>query len=291
MNFKEQELILQNQDSFVLEHIFDCGQCFRWEKQPDESYIGVVKNGVLKVSKKNKDVFIKGYLNCSLKDFVNDYFDLDFDYKKIKQKLSKIDDNLKLATEFGTGIRILKQDLWEMIISYIISSNNNIPRIKKIINAISQKYGTKVIWDNKEYYLFPTVKELSKATQEDIRALGAGFRDKYIYKTTSIISNNQIDLDKLKKLSTDDARNVLKQCQGIGDKVADCILLFGMHRFDVYPVDVWVRRVTNELYIHNPDENKVKKEDIINFAFNKFGDIAGLAQQYLFYYRRENNKG
>ena len=125
----------------------------------------------------------------------------------------------------------------------------------------------------------------------DIRLLGAGFRDKYIYKTTKIIASNQIDLKKLNQLSTNDARNLLKECQGIGDKVADCILLFGMHRFDVYPVDVWVRRVTNELYIHNSDENKVKKEDIINFAFEKFGDLAGLPQPYLFYYRRENNKG
>ena len=291
MKFSKQEFIIQNQDSFDLEHIFECGQCFRWEKQIDQSYIGVIKNGVLNVKKQDNDIYFKGYLNCDIKDFVNEYFDLDFDYKKAKSKLSNIDNNLKEATKYGSGIRILRQDLWEMIISYIISSNNNIPRIKKIINAISKEYGTKITWEDHDYYLFPTIEELSKASQEDIRLLGAGFRDKYIYKTTKIIASNQIDLKKLNKLSTNDARNLLKECQGIGDKVADCILLFGMHRFDVYPVDVWVRRVTNELYIHNSDENKVKKEDIIKFAFDKFGDLAGLAQQYLFYYRRENNKG
>ena len=291
MSFKEQDYILNNQDSFDLVHIFECGQCFRWYKNDDESYTGVIKYGVLNVKKINNDIYFKGFLDCDIKDVIYDYFDLENDYSKIKKEFGKIDCNLKEATKFGSGIRILRQDLWEMVISYIISSNNNIPRIKKIINEISKKYGKKITWNNNDYYLFPTVNELSIASKEDLRTLGTGFRDKYIFETTNLIKNKVIDLNKLKELSTIDARNVIKQGSGIGDKVADCILLFGMHRFDVFPVDVWVRRVMNELYIHNKDENNVKKEEIIDFASKKFGDKMGLAQQYLFYYRREKNKG
>ena len=291
MSFKEQDYILNNQDSFDLVHIFECGQCFRWYKNDDESYTGVIKYGVLNVMKINNDIYFKGFLDCDIKDVIYDYFDLENDYSRIKKEFGKIDCNLKEATKFGSGIRILRQDLWEMVISYIISSNNNIPRIKKIINEISKKYGKKITWNNNDYYLFPTVNELSIASKEDLRTLGTGFRDKYIFETTNLIKNKVIDLNKLKELSTIDARNVIKQGSGIGDKVADCILLFGMHRFDVFPVDVWVRRVMNELYIHNKDENNVKKEEIIDFASKKFGDKMGLAQQYLFYYRREKNKG
>ena len=286
---KEQKLVLKNIDSFKLEDIFECGQCFRWDKQEDSSYIGVIKNGVLKVSKQGKSVAFEGVLEGDINSIVYDYFDLETNYNDFKDRLSKIDDNMKRSIEFGNGIRILNQDLWEMVISFIISANNNIPRIKGIINRISEKVGQKVTWNGKDYFLFPSPEELSKLSVADLRALGTGFRDKRIYNTTQMIINKEFNLDSLIKIkSTEEIRNELLKLDGVGEKVADCILLFALHRFDTFPVDVWVRRVMNVLYIHNEDEAKVNKKQIREVAYSLFGEIEGIAQQYLFYWAREN---
>ena len=286
---KEQKLVLKNIDSFKLEDIFECGQCFRWDKQEDGSYIGVIKNGVLKVSKQGKSVAFEGVLEGDINSIVYDYFDLETNYNDFKDRLSKIDDNMKRSIEFGNGIRILNQDLWEMVISFIISANNNIPRIKGIINRISEKVGQKVTWNGKDYFLFPSPEELSKLSVADLRALGTGFRDKRIYNTTQMIINKEFNLDSLIKIkSTEEIRNELLKLHGVGEKVADCILLFALHRFDTFPVDVWVRRVMNVLYIHNEDEAKVNKKQIREVAYSLFGEIEGIAQQYLFYWAREN---
>lgn len=286
---KEQKLVLKNIDSFKLEDIFECGQCFRWDKQEDGSYIGVIKNGVLKVSKQGKSVAFEGVLEGDINSIVYDYFDLETNYNDFKDRLSKIDDNMKRSIEFGNGIRILNQDLWEMVISFIISANNNIPRIKGIINRISEKVGQKVTWNGKDYFLFPSPEELSKLSVADLRALGTGFRDKRIYNTTQMIINKEFNLDSLIKIkSTEEIRNELLKLDGVGEKVADCILLFALHRFDTFPVDVWVRRVMNVLYIHNEDEAKVNKKQIREVAYLLFGEIEGIAQQYLFYWAREN---
>ena len=286
---KEQKLVLKNIDSFKLEDIFECGQCFRWDKQEDGSYIGVIKNGVLKVSKQGKSVAFEGVLEGDINSIVYDYFDLETNYNDFKDRLSKIDDNMKRSIEFGNGIRILNQDLWEMVISFIISANNNIPRIKGIINRISEKVGQKVTWNGKDYFLFPSPEELSKLSVADLRAPGTGFRDKRIYNTTQMIINKEFNLDSLIKIkSTEEIRNELLKLDGVGEKVADCILLFALHRFDTFPVDVWVRRVMNVLYIHNEDEAKVNKKQIREVAYSLFGEIEGIAQQYLFYWAREN---
>lgn len=286
---KEQKLILKNIDCFELDHIFDCGQCFRWNKQEDGSYIGVISSGVLRVSKNKKDVIFEGILEGDINSIVYDYFDLGTDYNKFKKVLSQIDNNMKKSIEFGSGIRILNQNLWEMIISFIISANNNIPRIKGIIERISEKVGKKVQWNGVEYYLFPTVEELSNLTVSDLRSLGTGFRDKRIYKTTEMILKKEIDLEKLEKSNnTEEIREELLKLDGVGEKVADCIMLFALKRFDAFPIDVWVRRVMNTLYIHNEDETKVSKKDIKDTANNLFGDIQGIAQQYLFYWARSN---
>ena len=286
---KEQKLVLKNIDSFKLEDIFECGQCFRWDRQEDGSYIGVIKNGVLKVSKQGKSVAFEGVLEGDINSIVYDYFDLETNYNDFKDRLSKIDDNMKRSIEFGNGIRILNQDLWEMVISFIISANNNIPRIKGIINRISEKVGQKVTWNGKDYFLFPLPEELSKLSVADLRALGTGFRDKRIYNTTQMVINKEINLDSLIKIkSTEEIRNELLKLDGVGEKVADCILLFALHRFDTFPVDVWVRRVMNVLYIHNEDEAKVNKKQIREVAYSLFGEIEGIAQQYLFYWAREN---
>lgn len=288
VNQKEQKIILKDIKSFELEHIFECGQCFRWNKQEDGSYIGVIKQGVLQVRKNGQEIIIMGKCEGNIKEVVQQYFDLSTNYEEIKSNLSKIDDYLKTSIEFGNGIRILNQDLWETIISFIISANNNIPRIKGIIERISKAYGKEIEYQQKKYYTFPTTEQLSNATVEDLRKLGLGFRDKRVYDTTQIILKKQITLEQLQKENTQELREKLLTLPGVGPKVADCIMLFGMHRFEVFPIDVWVRRVMNELYIKNEDENKVNKKEIEKLAQVKYSTLAGLAQQYLFYWKRAN---
>ena len=285
---QEQSCEIEKSNSFNLKHIFECGQCFRWNKQKDSSYIGVVGNNVLEVKEEGHKIKFYGMCEENINELVTNYFNLNTDYEKIKKELSKVDKYLKTSIEFGSGIRILKQDLWETLISFIISVNNNIPRIKGIIERMSQKYGKEIIYKGNKYYTFPSAKELSKASVEDLRTLGLGFRDKRIYDTTKLILESKINLNELSSMEdTYKIREELLTIPGVGPKVADCILLFGLNRFEVFPIDVWVRRVMNELYIKNEDETKVKKEEIEKLAKTKYASLAGIAQQYLFYWKRE----
>ena len=286
---REQEYKISNIDSFELKDIFDCGQCFRWNEQEDGSYTGVFGENVLNVNKIGNEVIFKGICKENIKETVEKYFDLNRDYQKIKSKLEKIDENMKKSIEYGKGIRILNQDLWETIISFIISANNNIPRIKGIIERLSKKYGKEIEWNNTKYYTFPTAKALKDVTVQEYRELGLGFRDIRLYETTHMILDKKVDLEAMKNNpNTMEVREQLLSLSGVGPKVADCILLFSdLKRFEVFPIDVWVRRVMNDLYIHNEDETKVNKKQIEKIAQEKFGDLAGLAQQYLFYWRRE----
>ena len=285
----EQIYEIENQESFELKDIFDCGQCFRWNEECDGSYTGVFKSNVLNVKKIGNKITVKGLVNGDIKEVVEDYFDLKRDYTKIKKELSSIDENIKKSVEYGKGIRILNQELFETIISFIISANNNIPRIKGIIERMCQRYGNEVIWNEKKYYTFPTIENLKNVSIEEYRELGTGFRDKRIYETVQILCSNEVNLNSwYKEKNTEIIREELLTLSGVGPKVADCILLFSdLKRFDVFPIDVWVRRVMNELYIKNIDETKVSKKQIEKIAVEKFGILKGLAQQYLFYWKRE----
>lgn len=285
---KEQQYILKNFTSFEPKHIFECGQCFRWNKEENGSYIGIFGNNVLNVKKEGNDIILKGICDGNIKEICEDYFDLNTNYEEIKTKLAGIDKYLANSIDYGEGIRILNQDLWETIISFEISANNNIPRIKGIIDRISKKYGKEINWNNKIYYTFPSVQELSKANIEELRALGLGFRDKRIYETTQIFLNEEMTLEELEnEKDTEKLRDKLLTLPGVGPKVADCILLFSLKRYEVFPIDVWVRRVMNELYIHKEDEEKVSKNELQKLAKEKYSNLAGLAQQYLFYWKRE----
>ena len=284
----EQKYILKNASSFEPEHIFDCGQCFRWNKEQDKSYTGVFGSNVINVKKEGKDIVFTGICDGNIKEECINYFDLNTNYENIKKKLSSIDTYLETSIKYGEGIRILNQDLWETLISFIISANNNIPRIKGIIERLSLNYGKKIKWQDKEYYTFPTPKELSKASVQDLRNLGLGFRDVRVYETTKIINENENKLQELQNIKdVNILREELLKFPGVGPKVADCIMLFStLKKLEVFPIDVWVRRVMNDLYIKNEDESKVNKKEIENLAKEKYGNLAGLAQQYLFYWRR-----
>ncbi|CEN90767.1 DNA-3-methyladenine glycosylase family protein [Paraclostridium sordellii] len=281
---KDNKVILEGVSDFDPKHIFECGQCFRWKDQGDGSYTGVAKGRVINVSREGDTIYLK---NTNLEDFNNiwkDYFDLDTDYSKIKNELRNMDEYLEKATEFGWGIRLLRQDPWEMIISFIISSNNRIPMIQKAIKNLSREYGAYIgSYEGEDYYDFPTPQQLSKASIEEIRACSTGFRDKYIKSTTEEVIKNNDDVYSYRNLSTEDCIKQLLKFNGIGPKVGDCIALFGMQKYDTFPVDVWVKRVMQEFYV----EDDMSLPKIRKYAIDKFGDLSGFAQQYLFYYARE----
>ena len=283
----EQQYILRNAKSFEPVHIFECGQCFRWNKEEDGSYTGVIKNSVINVKKLGKNVEFTGVCDRNIKEICEEYFNLQTNYEAIKEKLSNIDIYLKNSIEYGNGIRILKQDLWETLLSFIISANNNIPRIKTIIERIAKKYGNRIEYRNKIYYTFPTPVMLQNASIDNFRGLGLGFRDVRIYETVQRTLKGEIDLEKLKQEeNTEVLRKKLLEIPGVGPKVADCVMLFALNRFDVFPVDVWVKRVISELYFNKKEQTP---NVIHEFAEKQYGNLAGLAQQYLFYWRRENS--
>ena len=277
-------VILEDVKNFNPKHIFECGQCFRWIKQEDDSYTGVAMGKVINVKQEGNKIYLD---NTTKEDFDNiwyDYFDLGRDYEEMVNTLKVMDEYLEKATEFGEGIRILKQDGWEMLISFIISANNRIPMIQRAINNLSKNYGTYIgEYKGQKYYAFPTSEQLSKASVEEIRACSTGFRDKYIKSTSQTVNDENIDVLEYRKLPTDQCLKELLKFNGVGPKVADCIALFGMQKYDTFPVDVWVKRVMQEFYV-NEDMSLPK---IRAYAIDKFGDLAGFAQQYLFYYARE----
>lgn len=289
MDFKEvieadNKVILKGVKNFELPHIFDCGQCFRWNRQENDNYIGVAFERVIEVEKKDDQVVI---YNTNLKDFNEiwlDYFDLKRDYSGIKEKFEE-DELLNTAVKFGYGIRLLQQDPFELLISFIISANNRIPMIKRAIENISRIYGKPLEYKGNIYYAFPTLEEFDIANEEEGNALGVGFRAKYIMKTLEDLKQGKYDLQTIKAGTDDECHKELQKFNGVGPKVADCIMLFSMGKYSAFPVDVWVKRAMQHFYVA-PDVSLPK---IREFARNKFGDLSGFAQQYLFYYARENN--
>lgn len=285
---KDNSVILEEIENFDAKAIFTCGQAFRWYEESDGSFTTVHLGRVLNVLNEKDKVIFKGTNLEEFNEIWMDYFDLNTDYKEIRKVLSN-NEILPKAMEYGEGIRILNQNHFEMLISFIISANNMIPRIKKSIEVISMRYGKFICEDeNRKYYSFPTVEELSKATVEDLREFAkVGFRDKRIFDTVNMILNEKIDLYSFENLETDVLREELLKFSGVGNKVADCIMLFSYKRGEVFPVDVWIKRVMEELFIKK--ETPVKK--ISKEADRIFGKYAGYAQQYLFYYGREEKIG
>ena len=281
----ENGLILENVSDFDAKHIFECGQCFRWVKEEDGSYTGIAYGRVLNA----KSDYEKGIVildNTSLEDFRNiwfDYFDLGRDYGAIKEALAK-DSVLDMAIKYGKGIRILRQEPWELLISYIMSANNSIPMISRSIRLLSEMYGKELHYKRKVLYVFPTPEKLLEAGIQGISLCRAGFRCKYIYQAARMVSTGETSLEEIAALDIDTARRSLMKVPGVVHKVADCIMLFSMQKYKAYPVDVWVKRVTEYFFLGRD----VKMKEIQRLAEEKFGDLAGFAQEYLFYFARES---
>lgn len=272
----KKQVVLKNLCSFEPQHIFECGQCFRWKREEDGSYTAVARNRVINVCKENGFVVFRNVTEEEFHDVWRGYFDLDTDYGQIKKTLSEHDRFLKDATEYGSGIRILNQDLWECVVSFIISANNNIPRIQGIIQRLCQQFGDRLSYRGKTYFTFPGPERIVG----DLSFLRAGYRERYIKNAceTFLCSN----FSDIAGLDTDSARKKLLTVSGVGPKVADCILLFGLGRREVFPVDVWVKRCLCSLY-----GEAMKTKTPRDFAAEAFGSLAGFAQQYLFYYMRD----
>lgn len=290
MNIIEEKdkLIIKELDNFNPKHIFECGQAFRWIANEDGSYTNISHGKIINVSMKGRDIILS---NTNMNDFNliwKEYFDLNRDYKKLREELS-IDETLKEAMEYGDGIRILNQDPFETIITFIISANNQIPRIKNAIKIISSMYGDSLgEYLGEEHFEFPSCNRLAQAKVEDLREFArVGFRDQRIVDTSKMIRDKEIDIESLFYLPIEDARTELMKLPGVGPKVADCVLLFAFKREESFPVDVWIKRVMEELYL----KEETPKKKIASEGRRIFGNNAGFAQQYLFYYGRENNLG
>lgn len=281
-------ITIENLEHFDLKQILECGQIFRYEKISSFSYRLMARDKRIKLSQDPKSRVLT-IENSSLSDYQaiwKEYFDIETDYGHIIKKISRDDPHMQKATEYGSGIRILNQDTWEMIISFIVSQNKAIPHIQTCINNLCQAFGTLMVDQGGEsYYAFPTVEELSKATDEEIRACKVGFRAPYIMDACQKVMDGTVVLEALPGLSTLEAKESLMKIKGIGEKVAHCVLLFGLGKTDTFPTDVWIKRIMQQVYF---DHKETKNQEIINFANQKYGSYAGYAQQYLFYYGRQS---
>lgn len=262
-----------NKEFFNLKDTLECGQCFRWEQNPDGSYTGVVGDEVVTVKQTADDI----YYDCS-DELFNSYFDMNSDYSKIAEKVC-VDSVMERAVSKGKGIRILNQDFFETVVSFIISQNNNIPRIKGIIGKLCEKYGTPI---KDGFYTFPNAETLAKVKPEELAFLRAGYRDTYIIDAADKIFSGKIDINIIKNGNILSARKEISKIRGVGPKVADCILLFAAKRGETFPTDVWIKKVLTHYYGLSDITPKKAQE----FAENKFGKYAGFAQQYLFYLAR-----
>lgn len=282
---KNNDIILEDVKSFDLINTFECGQCFRWNYEND-GFSGVALGEYLHICNADGKIIFKDTSLDTFKRVWWNYFDFERDYEKIKAELSQ-DSVLKTAIDFGGGIRILNQDAFECLISFIISASNNIPRIKKIIELLCLNFGEEFSKNGNTYHKFPSADILSKLSLEDLSVIKAGFRDKYILAAAKSVKSGQIDLDSLQNASFEYAKSQLLRLPGVGEKVASCILLFGLGKHEGFPVDVWVKRIMEYCYF----DNEQTKETISEFAKDKFGTYRGFAQQYLFYWARENKIG
>lgn len=285
---EDKNLIIDDVQDFRIDEVLECGQCFHFTKLDEMEYELLAYRKYLRVKQQERRLIL---FDTSMEDYDcvwKIYFDMDTDYAKIKSSVVGADERLKDAVGAKSGIRILKQDFFETLISFIISQNKQIPHIKQIVHTLSKKYGDCIdLQDGKKVYLFPTVEQLYEVSEDELRACKVGFRAPYIRDAVIKVYNGEITRERLCMFSSNEAKKLLMSIKGVGYKVASCVLLFGLSMTGSFPVDVWMKRIMEELYFHED----TKKEIIESFACEKFGKYAGYAQQYLFCYGRENGIG
>lgn len=253
---------------------FECGQCFRWNSDADGVYTGIAFGYPARVWNENGRVYLRSAAPESL---WRGYFDLERDYAAASRTFMSGGDYLAECVEFGQGIRILRQDSWEALCSFIISQCNNIKRIKGIVERLCTMFGEPVDFDGQRYYTFPSAERIAALSVDELAPLRCGYRAPYIISAATAVATGAIDLEALAATDSASAKKALKQLNGIGDKVANCVVLFGLYHMEAFPIDVWIRRALKE---HFPPD----------FDPAVLGDCAGLAQQYIFYYARSHGK-
>lgn len=265
---KNNTVVIDGVKDLDLAQTLDCGQSFRWTEREDGSFEGIAFGKCVTVRLEENTLYIE---NADKADFENiwyDYFDLSLDYGKIRKEISKIHPVLCEAAKYAPGIRILRQEPYEALCTFIISQNNNIKRIKGIVQRLCESFGEKIDGG----YAFPTAEKMSLLSPDDLAPLRAGFRNRYLIDAAKKAASGEVDLEKCRNCDYDEARAELMKITGVGVKVADCTLLFGLHRIEAFPVDVWMKRAMEKLFPN------MKPED--------FGEYAGIAQQYIFHYSR-----
>lgn len=263
-------ILIEKTEEFDLLQTLDCGQSFRWEPLAhNKNRIGgIAFNRYLELEAQNNHIV---FCNTTEEDFLHiwaPYFDLELDYKSIKEALSKLDPILSQAAQYAPGIRILQQDPWEALCCFIISQNNNIARIKGIVYRLCEQFGEKIAGG----YAFPTPDKLAVCTVEDLQPIRSGFRAKYILSAAQKVADGCMQLEEMKTMPLEQVREQLMTIQGVGPKVAECAALYGLHRLEAFPMDVWMKRAMAALF---PTKTATD-----------FGNYAGIAQQYIFHYAR-----
>lgn len=281
--------IIEGINDFNLEQTLECGQCFRFYKQNDNEYVVVAYEKLIHVKQEDDNLI---FFNNSIEEVENiwiDYFDLKRDYGKIKNFLLQNDKKLEPAIKEKYGVRILNQQFHEMLISFIISQNKQIPHIKQLVRRISEEYGEYLGEVNGErYYSFPDVKTLGTITEEAFREMKTGFRAPYLYDAAQKLATGVISMETLKGLNENETRDKLISIKGVGEKVANCVMLFSLGFREAFPVDVWIKRIMESVYFNGED---TPKDKIQLFAKEQYGEYGGYAQQYLFCFGRENKVG
>lgn len=286
---KDNDLIVEALADFDVGQTLECGQCFHFEKL-DENEYALAAFGRLLHIKQTEDKVI--FYNTTFDDFENiwkNYFDLERDYAEIKKILLSKDEKLKEAIDTMYGVRLLNQEFVETLISFIISQNKQIPHIKQIVANISKQYGEYLgEISGHSFYSFPDIARLQNVTEEDLRECKTGFRAPYIRNAIELVCQQTITVQQLSVLDTKSCCDKLKLIKGVGNKVANCVMLFGLGKRDAFPVDVWIKRIMETLYFNGQD---TANEVIEKFANDIYGEFGGYAQQYLFYYGKTRQIG
>jgi N-glycosylase/DNA lyase len=280
---KNGNLILTKVKDFNIEQILECGQCFHFVKLKDMEYVTVAYDKALHIKQESDTVILYDTDMNDYNSVWKKYFDMDTDYGKIKKYLKENCKELTDAIREKSGIRILRQDFTETLLSFIISQNKQIPHIKQIVAGISKEYGRLAgVVEGQEFYSFPKLEELLRITEDDFRSLKTGFRAPYLCDAISHLKEWG-EMESFADLSYEEAKNKLMTIKGVGDKVANCVLLFGLGYTNAFPVDVWIKRIMESIYF----KEDTSKDKIMDYAKERFGEYGGYAQQYLFYFARD----
>jgi len=278
------EIIIKNVTDFNLKYTLESGQSFRWN-WVDDAYFGVVQGQILKIQQKNDTLIIHSSYEQDKTSFLthlHHYLDLHRDLANILNAVN-VDAYIARAIDMFWGMRLLNQELWETIASFILSQNNNIARIRNIIRTISQRFGQKLEYEGYVDYTFPDPKTLADAGRDKIFDCGTGYRASYLWNAANNVANGELSLDALKLMEYGCAKQELMKLKGVGEKVADCICLFSLGHQQALPIDVWIKRIFERVYLRK----RAKPQEIQDFAKNYFGEFVGYAQQYLFHYAQQ----